>query len=122
MNYRDKIREAIKCPQFGDSHYGEWGALRYEQKVRIKRLLDELDEDDVYIRKLYEENIKLHEENVKLQKRIDKTVQEIDEILIYDKFNDTTSAFGNAPETLKFYLSDYDTLEEFRKGENNEEK
>ena len=113
MNYRDKIREAIKCPQFGDSHYGEWGALRYDQRVYIRRLLDELDHANYYVRKLYEEN-------VKLQKRIDKTAQEIDEILIYDKFSDTTSAFGNAPETLKFYLSDCDTLEEFRRGENNE--
>ena len=115
MNYRDKIREAIKCPQFGNSQYGEWGALRYEQRVYIKRLLDELDSADAYIRKLYEENMKL-------QKRIDKTVQTIDEILSYNKFNDTTSAFGNAPETLKFYLSDYETLEEFRKGEDNEKR
>lgn len=57
----------------------------------------------------------LYNENMKLQRRIDKTVQTIDEILSYNKFNDTTYAFGNAPETLKFYLSDCETLEKFRK-------
>ena len=46
MNYREKIREAIKCPRLGNSSYGEWGALRYEQRVLIKRLLDELDDAD----------------------------------------------------------------------------
>ena len=49
------------------------------------------------------------------QKRIDKTIQAIDEILIYNDLSDTTSAFGNAPRELKFYLSECDTLEEFDK-------
>lgn len=35
------------------------------------------------------------------QKRIDKTIQAIDEILIYNDLSDTTSAFGNAPRELK---------------------
>ena len=51
------------------------------------------------------------------QKRIDKTIQAIDEILIYNDLSDTTSAFGNAPRELKFYLSECDTLEELK--ENN---
>lgn len=55
MNYRDKIRKAIECPQFGNDHYGEWGALRLDQRKYIKRLLDELDSADAYILKLYEE-------------------------------------------------------------------
>lgn len=49
------------------------------------------------------------------QKRIDKIIQAIDEILIYNDLSDTTSAFGNAPRELKFYLSECDTLEEFDK-------
>lgn len=49
------------------------------------------------------------------QNRIDKTIQAIDEILIYNDFNDTTSAFGNVPRELKFLLSECDTLEEFDK-------
>ena len=43
MNYRDKMREYIKCPQLGNTHYGKWGALNIEQRVLIKRLLDEMD-------------------------------------------------------------------------------
>lgn len=35
-----KIREYIACPQFGDNHYGKWGALRLEQRQKIKDLLD----------------------------------------------------------------------------------
>ncbi|MBO5476158.1 MAG: hypothetical protein J6A15_00195 [Clostridia bacterium] len=58
MNYREKIRKAIECPQFGNGHYGEWGALNLEQRKYIKRLLDELDSADNYIKKLYLENQK----------------------------------------------------------------
>ena len=36
----DKIREYISCPQFGDDHYGKWGALTLEQRIRIKHLFD----------------------------------------------------------------------------------
>lgn len=61
MNYRDKIRKAIECPQFGYDHYGEWGALRLDQRRYIKRLLDELDGADAYILQLYEENQQLKE-------------------------------------------------------------
>ena len=53
MNYREKIRKAIECPQFGNSHYGEWGSLRLEQRELIRRLLNELDNADNYILKLY---------------------------------------------------------------------
>ena len=62
MNYRDKIRKAIECPRFGYAHYGEWGALRLDQRKYIKRLLDELDSADAYILKLYEENQQLKEQ------------------------------------------------------------
>lgn len=61
MNYREEIREYISCPQLGDNHYGKWGALRVEQRLLIKRLLDELDCADNYIKKVYLENQKLKE-------------------------------------------------------------
>lgn len=57
---------------------------------------------------------KLQQENNQLRKRIDKTIQAIDELLIYSDFNDTTNGFGNVKEELKFYLSDCKTLEEFK--------
>ena len=61
MNYREKIRKAIECPQFNNTRYGEWGALNLEQRKYIKRLLDELDSADNYIKNLYLENQKLKE-------------------------------------------------------------
>ena len=36
----DKIKEYIKCPQFGDLEYGEWGALRLEQREAYKHLIE----------------------------------------------------------------------------------
>ena len=53
-------------------------------------------------------------EKEKLQQRIDKTIETIDEILVYDNFSDVTQGFGNIKEQLKFYLSDCKTIEEFR--------
>lgn len=72
MNYREKIRKAISCPQFGDATYGEWGILTLEQRRYIKRLLDELDSADNYIKKTYLENQKYKEV-------IDKILKEINE-------------------------------------------
>ena len=61
MNYRERIRKAIECPQFGDETYGEWGALNLEQRNLIKRLLNELDSADNCVKKLYLQNIKQKE-------------------------------------------------------------
>ena len=36
------IRQNISCPQFGDDHYGSWGALRLGQRRTIRRMLDEI--------------------------------------------------------------------------------
>lgn len=35
-----EIREYIACPQFGDDHYGKWGALGISQRTKIKELCD----------------------------------------------------------------------------------
>lgn len=59
MNYREKIRKAIECPQFGNERYGEWGALNLQQRTLIKRLLDELDSAYEYIKNIFLENQKL---------------------------------------------------------------
>lgn len=61
MNYREKIRKAIECPQFGNTNYGEWGALRLDQRKYIKRLLDDLDGADAYVLQLCKENQQLKE-------------------------------------------------------------
>lgn len=67
MNYREKIRKAIECPQFGNFGYGEWGALRLDQRKLIKRLLDELDRADNYVLKLYNENDRLKDTLAKIK-------------------------------------------------------
>ncbi len=82
MKYRDKIRKAIECPQFDYDHYGEWGALRLDQRKYIKRLLDELDSADAYILKLYEENQQLKE-----QLEEDKDIELLDVALLSQSDN-----------------------------------
>lgn len=56
---REQIRSFIRCPQLGSEDYGEWGALRLEQRLAISDLLDLLDSADAYIEKLYKENKEL---------------------------------------------------------------
>lgn len=69
---RKQIREAIACPQLGDTTYGKWGILTVEQRLTIARLLDELEHADNYIKKLYFENQKQKE-------AIDKAIEYIKE-------------------------------------------
>lgn len=39
----EEIRDFVKCPQFGDGpNYGAWGALRLDQREKIKDLCEEL--------------------------------------------------------------------------------
>lgn len=67
MNYREKTRRAIECPQFGNICYGEWGCLNLTQRKYIKRLLDELDSADEYLKKSYLENKQLKDNWNKLK-------------------------------------------------------
>ena len=78
MNYREKIRKAIECPQFGNETYGEWGILTLEQRKYIKRLLDELDRADDCVKKLYLENQKQKEV-------IDKSIEYLETKRIREK-------------------------------------
>lgn len=73
MNYRERMRKAVECPQFGTIDYGEWGSLNLIQRKDIKRLLDEMDRADEYIKTLYFKN-----EN--LQSKIDKISEYVDKI------------------------------------------
>ena len=39
-----RVREYVKCPQLdGGTHYGEWGALRLDQRRAIKDLCEETE-------------------------------------------------------------------------------
>lgn len=88
MNYRKEIRKYISCPQLGDNHYGKWGALRLEQRLLIKRLLDELDRADNYIKKVYLENQELKEKYNKLRNFIIDYGNWNGDELIIDKINE----------------------------------
>ena len=57
MNYREKMKEYLKEPNMFSGQYGKWGCLNSEQRKYIRKLLEELDRADVYIRQLYEENM-----------------------------------------------------------------
>lgn len=51
----NELREKVRCPQFGYEDYGQWGALRLEQRLAIRRLCDEVE-----YHKKYFDNDKLH--------------------------------------------------------------
>ena len=70
MNYRERMRKAIECPQFGNIDYGEWGALNINQRKDIKRLLDEMDRADAIIKRLFLENENLKKQITEYQDEI----------------------------------------------------
>ena len=85
-------------------------------KLWFARLAEEVNKQAKIIQWYEKENRHNQEIIIDLSKRIEKTTQAIDELLSYDDFKDITNAiFGNVKEELKFYLSNYKTLEEFRK-------
>lgn len=96
MNYRERMRKAVKCPQFGNLDYGEWGTLNLNQRRDIKRLLDEMDRADEYIKTLYFKN-----EN--LQSKIDKATEYINTIK-----NNTPSS--TRKDFAKMILLNYELL------------
>ena len=89
--------------------------MNIELEKTIKRLEEEINKQAEIIQWYEKENRHNQEIIIDLSKRIDKTTEAIDEMLVYNDFNDTTSAFGNVPEQLKFCLSEYDNIEDFRK-------
>lgn len=72
MNYREKMREDIKCPQFGNITYGRLGTLRYEDRKSIKRLLDEMDRADEIIKKQFFELDKQKEILDKIKEKVNQ--------------------------------------------------
>lgn len=51
----DDIREKIACPQLGDDHYGEWGALPLVVRREIYALLELVKAMDTRIQELEDE-------------------------------------------------------------------
>lgn len=112
MNYREKIRKAIACPQFGNNGYGEWGALRYDQRVLIKRLLDDLDSADGYILKMQKEKEELidylKEREIELKENVrtyeEKLRQTSRESFYYNSYLKTLHRYRAKRELIKEIL------------------
>lgn len=75
MNYREKLRKAVECPQFGNINYGEYGALRLDQRKNIKRLLDEMDRADEVVKHQFFEIERLNNNWNELEKYTKKEIK-----------------------------------------------
>lgn len=102
MNYREKMKEYLKEPGMFSSQYGKWGALNPEQRQMIRRLLEEMDGADAYIRELYEEN-----------KRLNNIINELEEWLEDNIFNKAGSSVDKAIENHT-YCKVLDKLKELK--------
>lgn len=101
MNYREKIRKAIECPQLNNVvRYGEWGALNLEQRKYIKRLLDELDSADDYCKRVYLENQDLKKQ---LEEYIKQNMKLKDEL--FDKRKEYQETYKDVRIEIKEYKS-----------------
>lgn len=81
--------------------------MNKELEKTIERLEEEVNKQAKVIQWYEKETRHNQEIIIDLAKRIDKTINAI---------------FGNVKEELKFYLSNYKTLEEFRKANLKEKK
>ena len=71
-----EIRKYIACPQFGDDHYGQWGALRLDQRIKIKHLLD-------YITNLQESEAYYYGQYKDYKSRNEKAIEYINEHTLF---------------------------------------
>ena len=82
---RKQIREAIACPQLGDTTYGKWGILTVEQRLTIARLLDELEHTNDYLKRLWLKNQKQKEVIDKVRNNLEKDISVIKNIKMSNK-------------------------------------
>ena len=116
-----EIREYISCPQFGDNHYGKWGALRLDQRIKIKALLDSITNLQQYYydnvnkyEELIEKYYNLQKENEKLKERCDylqrscdrKEEQRDDAVMEYIQQEDYKQRIDKAIEKIEKYKKD----------------
>ena len=80
VNYREKMREYLKEPNEICNHYGKWGILNREQRDLITRLLNEMEREDNYIKKMQQENAQLKDKLNKINDLLNKPIFEYDNI------------------------------------------
>ena len=97
-----EMKEWIKCPHFGDDHYGKYGALRMETRKEIKRLVDycsALEDFEYQITEFLIKKMFIQKGSVWCKKSIGtisksdfnfffKNLLDIDELVVYDDSTD----------------------------------
>jgi DNA-binding transcriptional MerR regulator len=81
----NEIRNFIKCPQFGDSKYGRWGAYPLEVRETFKWLCDLHDSMDAIIESSFKHNEFLRKENELLKEELKELKDGI--IGVYNNMN-----------------------------------
>ena len=117
MTKVETIRNWIACPQFGDDHYGELGALPYHKRKILKDLCDYVEPLEHHDMEIQQENIELkrqllekkcsdkdveYKEKIKLQQRIDNAITYLEYYLIDNMiFKDSQKEFDKLLKILK---------------------
>ncbi len=96
------IRQNIACPQFGDDHYGAWGALNISQRRTIYKMWDEINRQ-----KAEEEALIAGQET--LQRHIAEQKEEI------ERLNEKLKAMQAYIEQNKLEWSAVSFIEYYRK-------
>lgn len=104
-NYRELMKEYLKEPDVDGSNigYGKWCALNPEQRIMIRRLLDEMDSADVFIKNSYlrnEKTLNMWKDNAEYYKNRSNTLQEL-LVSTLKKYNHLVDLYDQA-------LEDYD--------------
>ena len=73
----EKIKEYIKCPQFGDLEYGKWGTLNLEQRVAYKELIEENEE----LQKCHKDMLDINLENEQELNKLHSIIKEVENYL-----------------------------------------
>ena len=83
-------------------------SFKAEDIPMIIETMEELQQENKQLKEVIQnasDTLDSHNEMINnLQKRIDMCCREIDEVLIYNDFKDTTSGIGNIPKNLKRIL------------------
>lgn len=87
----DKIKENIKCPQFGDRYYGKWGAQKLEIREALKFMCDLCDSMDSIIKQQHEtmklvreyiiENMGYYSDRLECKEYTERYVKDLNKII-----------------------------------------
>jgi hypothetical protein len=87
MNKVKTIKKWIACPQFGDDHYGELGALPFHKRKVLKDLCDYVEPLELHDKKITKTAIELQKIIDKTIKYVEKEIYKIEPIHTYINYN-----------------------------------